>query len=234
ISRKNIRRPAGQEKAPRLIFPSPSLAGVIQQCQRLRFPIRRSARDRQPNLPHASADSVVSAALMGCNARRVCYSRHCMASPAIIHPADCCERWALRLQPGRQRQRHHQNQRQRNHHLRHHRKTLVIHRERSRHLLFSPRERTRPQLGPTIKPLCRAAPLSHTSSQRNSDCQSELRGSLSTRDSRNRRTLSTYTSAKSTTGLRVSISTMAASISHSIALNTASVIIGARCTPAAQ
>src|SRR5271168_809337 len=64
--------------------------------------------------------------------------------------------------------------------------------------------------------------------------QSELHGSLSTRDSKNRRTLKTYTSAKSTTGLRVSISTMAASISHSIAHNIARVIIGARCTPAAQ
>ena len=48
---------------------------------------------------------------------------------------------------------------------------------------------------------------------------------LATQD---RRTLSTYTYAKSAAGLRVSISAMAASISHSIAHNTASVIIGAR------
>ena len=91
-----------------------------------------------------------------------------------------------------------------------------------------------PQFGPIRKPLCRAPLLLHIPSRLNSDCQSELRGSLSTRDSRNRRTLSTYTSAKSATGLRVSISAMAASISHSVAHNTASVIIGARCTPAAQ
>ena len=49
-----------------------------------------------------------------------------------------------------------------------------------------------------------------------------------------RRTLSTYTSAKSTAGRRVSINTIAASTSHPIAPSTAKVIIGARCTPAAQ
>src|SRR3981081_1601166 len=51
---------------------------------------------------------------------------------------------------------------------------------------------------------------------------------------RNSSTLRTYTSAKSATGRRVSINSIASSTFHPIEPRIAKAIIGARCTPAAQ